>query len=478
MTAVKVHIKKLTRREIEFHCKTNEDEDVRDNRTEDANRHTLSHMRSFPPSTTPRKTPKKTESRIRLSSTKKKTSAVKKNRVQERAQPSIFDMDSDSCPSPPRARGKKSKEVQDKDKEVESNDLMSFGTPKKWKLKNCRVPIRHKSVRFAKVLRNLSQEYLREEAEEKTAGKKTMEMEKVRSSQAHDSVSDLPLPPSLTKSQSEMFSSPEVAPDPGPSPEDGLVSILGKLVNENLSSDEDEAKKEDLENPEVPSLNTDTSWDLFSQSRKDEEDVNANHRLSQPPLVPSTQQNGAKVMEDVNWDLFFKSQEDGADVNVNTHLSQPPLVPSTQSPEANNLTIDNSPQQEEDYQCIFCDKTFKEKIDHEEHLKECLQKRPVSSYTKLKRPRSPSPFSPPLAPAPANTTPRSMPSQTSADTNSDKFFRPPSFSTPKHKLPKIPKLKVILTVVSSFIETILNSGNFRGTEGRTSAATASQGQRG
>ena len=443
MTAVKVNIKKLTRREIDFHCKTYDDEDVRDNRTEDANRHSHSHMKSLSPSSTPRKTPKKTEFRVRLSSTKNKTSAVKKRSVEERAKRSIFDVDSDFCPSPAAARGQKPKEVEDED--TEANDLMSFGTPKKWKLKNCRVPIRHKSIRFAKVLRNLSQEYLQEEAEEKTAGKKAMEMEMVRSSQAHDSGSDLPLPPSLTKSQSEMFSSSEVSPAAEPSPEEGSGSVLGKLVNENLSSDEDVDKNPDIENPEVPSLNTDTSWDLFSQSQKDEADGNANNRLSQPPLVPSTQQQqqGADVM-DVNWDLFFQSQEDGADVNANNHLSQPPLVPSTQSPGANNSIIDDSLQQEEDYQCIFCDETFKEKIDHEEHLKECLQRRPGSLDTNLKRSRSPSPFSPPLAPAPANTNPRSTPSQTSADTNSDKFFRPPSFSTPKPKLAKIPKLKVIL----------------------------------
>ena len=97
------------------------------------------------------------------------------------------------------------------------------------------------------------QEHLRE-VEEETKRKKTVGMEK-----DHDS--EIDLSPHISKSQSDIFSSQLEASQPGP------ALMMGKLVNENLSGDEEEPS---------PSLVMDVSRDLFSQSQS-QEDVNANN---------------------------------------------------------------------------------------------------------------------------------------------------------------------------------------------------------
>ena len=254
---MRVRLKKLTKREIDFHCKNYEETEASDDRKEDCidNRSSISNMGSIP--STPRKAPKRTESRSRLSSSKKKMSAVKK-RTGGRER-SMFDIDSPPAPAV----------LKKNSMEVEEEDPMFFGSPKKrrdpvvktptatpnkMKVKQPTVVIRHTKQRAA-TLRNLSQEYLREEVEELTIRRETMGMEK-----NHDS-SRTPLSPTISKSQSDIFSSQLEASQPGP------ALILGKLVNENISSDEEEPS---------PSLVMDVSRDLFSQSQS-QEDVNANN---------------------------------------------------------------------------------------------------------------------------------------------------------------------------------------------------------
>jgi len=403
MAAVKVNIEKLSRRKIDFYCKNYEADDDSEDRMEGVNGQSSRMVSMSPtPPETPRKSSssRKSESKSRLSSSKKKMSAVKK-RAEGRAKRSMFDVDSDPCPSPSPAKRRNSKE--------EEADLMSFGsptpkpresvvnTPTQYKLKQPKVVIRH-TKQQAKVLRNLSQEYSREEVEEETA-------EGDKSSLDHDLRMDLP--PPISKSQSDIFSSQTLkttvieAPSQDP-------SMLGRLINENLSSDEDEGAnpEHDHEKSEGPSLIMDISRDLFSQSQEDGADVNAN-----PPPPIST------VITPV------------------LSLSSPETP--TKYHGTNKLHIDDAPSEEEEYQCFFCDKTFTEKMDLEEHLKGC---RPGSFLSpaspKQKRPRSPSPS--PLSPVPVKTVPRSPPPR-SAPTISDSLFFPSS--VPMSKLPKIPKLK-------------------------------------
>ena len=97
------------------------------------------------------------------------------------------------------------------------------------------------------------EEHLRE-VEEETKRKKTVGME-------NDHDSEIDLSPHISKSQSDIFSSQLEASQPGP------ALMMGKLVNENLSGDEEEP---------CPSLVMDVSRDLFSQSQS-QEDVNANN---------------------------------------------------------------------------------------------------------------------------------------------------------------------------------------------------------
>ena len=396
MAAVKVNIEKLSRRKIDFYCKNYEADDDSEDRMEGVNGQS-SRMVSPTPPETPRKSSssRKSESKSRLSSSKKKMSAVKK-RAEGRAKRSMFDVDSDPCPSPSPAKRRNSKE--------EEADLMSFGsptpkpresvvnTPTQYKLKQPKVIIRH-TKQFAKVLRNLSQEYRREEVEEET-------VEGDKSSLDHDLRMDLP--PPISKSQSDIFSSQTLTTTVMEAPSQD-PSMLGRLINENLSSDEDEGANPefDHEKSEGPSLIMDISRDLFSQSQEDGPDVNAN-----PPPHFST-----------------------------LCLSPAPSSLPIKCHETNKLHIDDD---EEDYQCFFCDKTFAEKIDHEDHLKAC---RPGSFLSpaspQQKRPRSPSP--PPLSPVPVKTVPRSPPPR-SAPTILDSLFFPTT--VPMSKLPKIPKLKV------------------------------------
>jgi len=255
--AMRVNLKKLTKREIDIHCKNYEEAEASNDRKEDCidNRSSISNMWSIP--STPRKAPKRTESRSRLSSSKKKMSVVKK-RTGGRER-SMFDIGSPSAPAAA---------LRNDSKEVEEEDPIFFGSPKKrtdpvvktptatpnkMKVKQPTVVIRHTKQRAA-TLRDLSQEYLREEVEELTTRRETMGMEK-----DHDSGTDLS--PPFSKSQSDIFSSQLEASQPGP------ALMLGRLVNENISSDEEEP---------YPSLVMDVSRDLFSQSQS-QEDVNANN---------------------------------------------------------------------------------------------------------------------------------------------------------------------------------------------------------
>ena len=118
MTAMRVNLKKLTKREIDFHCKNYEEAEASNDRKEDCidNGSSLSNMGSIP--STPRKAPKRTESRSRLSSSKKKLSAVKKRTCgRER---SVFDIGSPLAPAVPKKNSM----------EVEEEDPMFFGSPK------------------------------------------------------------------------------------------------------------------------------------------------------------------------------------------------------------------------------------------------------------------------------------------------------------------------------------------------------------
>ena len=361
---MKVNLKKLTKREIDFYCKNNEENEARNDRKEDCidNRTSISNMGS--PLSTPRKAPKRTATGSRLSSSKKKMSAVKNRTVVRES--SMFDIG--SSPSGPEAQRNNSQEVEE---DAEEDDPMFFGSPKrrgdpvvntptktpnKFKLKQPKVVIRH-TKESAKLLRNLSQEYLREKVEHE---KKAVGMDEDKAFSDYDSGTNLP--PPICKSQSDMFSTQLEAPHPGP------AFMLGQLVNENLPSDEDTEL-----DPETPSLVMDISRDLFSQSQS-QEDFNAN---------------------------------------------------------------DDTPQQEEEYHCLLCDEIFKEKTDHEKHVRVCMQRRPAPSLppssSKLKRPRSPSPR--PSSPAPV-LAPRSPPLPP------DSSLAP---SVHKPKLAKIPKLKVSLT---------------------------------
>ena len=225
------------------------------------------------------------------------------------------------------------------------------------------------------------------------------------------------VPPPICKSQSDIFSSQTlttpVSEASSQDPAKAEASMLGRLINENLSSDEDEVADPELdhEKSEEPSLIMDISRDLFSQSQEDGADVNAN-----PPPCIST---------------------------LALSFSPSSLKTPTKCQETNELLIDDvPPEEEDDYQCFFCDKTFTEKMDHEEHLKACRPESFLAPASKQKRPRSPSSSPPPLSPVPAKTVPRSPPSS-SARTNTDSLFFPSSASIPMSKLPKIPKLKVI-----------------------------------
>lgn len=94
IAALKVNIRKLSKREIDVHCKNNEVEDSREDRFLEAVNVQSSCMGS--PPTTPRNSSSKSKSRL---SSSKKMSTVKKG-AGGRAKRSIFDVDSDSCPSP------------------------------------------------------------------------------------------------------------------------------------------------------------------------------------------------------------------------------------------------------------------------------------------------------------------------------------------------------------------------------------------
>ena len=253
---MRVRLKKLTKREIDFHCKNYEETEASDDRREECfdNKSSISNMMST--LSTPRKSPKRTASGSRLSSSKKKMSVVKK-RTGGRER-SVFDIGSAHAPAAA---------LRNDSKEVEEEAPMFFGSPKKRrdpvvktptatpnksKLKEFRVVIRH-TKESATTLRNLLQEHLRE-VEEETKRKKTVGMEK-----DHDS--EIDLSPHISKSQSDIFSSQLEASQPGP------ALMMGKLVNENLSGDEEEPS---------PSLVMDVSRDLFSQSQS-QEDVNANN---------------------------------------------------------------------------------------------------------------------------------------------------------------------------------------------------------
>ena len=427
MAALKVNIRKLSKREIDVHCKNNEEEDSEEDRFIEAVNVQSSCMGS--PPATPRKSSSKSKSKSRLSSSKKTMSTVKKG-AGGRAKKSIFDVDSvsDSCPSPAPAKRKNSKE--------DEADLMSFGspvpkprdsivnTPTNYKLKQPKVVIRQ-NKQDAKVMRNLSQEYIRGDVKEKTT-------EEDESSLSQNLRMDLP--PTVSKSQSDMFysqtlSTTTVMEAPSPDLVKAEASMLGRLINENLSSDEDEGNDPELdhEKSEEPSLVMDISRDLFSQSQEDGADVNAN-----PPTRIST---------------------------LALCFSPSSLTSPTKSHETNELLIDDALQEEEDdYQCILCDKTFTESMDHEEHLKDCLKSRPGSFLSpaspKQKRPRSPSP--PPLSPVSVKTVPRSPPPRSAAN-NSGSLPPKPFFSVSMSKQFKIPKLKV--TDIDSHVFISINLTN-------------------
>ena len=416
MASVKVNIKKLSRSEIDFYCKNRED--IED--TDDNSGSIVLQKGVWAQSSTPRKSAKKTKSRFGLSSSKKKVSSVQKRAEQGRAKRSIFEVDSDPCTSPVQFHRKKMKvDMLDEDA-INLNKLMSFESPRmKYKLKKVQVTMRP-SKHCAKIMRNLSLN-LREEMEDNETNEKSID-EDITSSLPGIGFA-LPPPPPISKSQSDMFSSQE-APDEmslglGAHPQSSSTSndatfIVGKVVNEQLSSDEETY----IDEPEIPSLVMDVSRDLFSQSQEDRTDVNANQKSA----LLST-------------------------------LETPVLTPSSQTPSSQCLVAAQS--EEEDYQCLLCDETFIEKIDHQDHLKlkHCLRSRsgPPPPPCNLMRPETPPP--PFLPPVPVTTEPRSTPLRsppprsppprspplTSCATNLDSRLLS---SFPKPKLPKIPKLKV------------------------------------
>ena len=386
---MRVNLKKLTKREIDFHCKNYEEAEASNDRKEDCidNGFSLSNMGSIP--FTPRKAPKRTESRSRLSSSKKKMSAVKKRTGG--SERSVFDIGSLLAPAAA---------LRNDSKEVEEEDPMFFGSPKqrrdpvvktptatpnKSKLKEFRVVIRQ-TKENAKTLRNLSQEYLRE-AKEETKRKKTVGMEK-----DHDSGTDLS--PPIIKSQSDIFSSQLEVPQPSP------ALMLGKLVNENISSDEEDPS---------PSLVMNVSRDLFSQNQS-QEDVNANN----------PQQEEEEEYRCLLCDEAFKEETDH-EKHVKVCMSRRPAPAPSLPPSSSKLKRPRSPSPSP------------------------LSRAPGASAAPMMT--SAAPLMASAAPLAPTSPPRA----------SD--LLPPSVHKPK--LAKIPKLKVSPTEEADITVVVTNSFAFR-----------------